>query len=517
VYPQRSYSPGSPTRILRAPRAASCLDDDDVAAFLHGRLPPARIRVLDEHVAACRDCRELLSALAAGKTLDSPAAPDAPVARGSDAQLTYAVAAGSSDTAPWMSGDRTLGAYHLLGMLGAGGMGTVYLAEHTLLGRRAAIKVVLPSLSEDDAIIERFFHEARMASQIADPGIVQVFDYGHRSDGTAFIVMELLEGEALDQRLARIGRFDALACLRLVRLICASLAAVHARGIVHRDLKPANIFLVDDPAVPGGERTKLLDFGIAKLIEDDTAAVRTWRGTAMGTPAYMAPEQSDGRGGVDHRADIYALGCVMFAMLTGRPPFDGTSAAELIALHLCAPPPLASSRVPALPGVIDRILQRCLCKSADQRFASIAELTQALDAAEQALRAPPSPRPGRRRARAGAAIALAIAAVVAVGALRGARSPESSGAPASIATPVTARRASPPPPAPVASHVAQTAPITAAPIAPAAAAAVPPPINEPTDLAARSPHGSEPGRTHRSARSARATGDAALLRVDRTD
>jgi serine/threonine protein kinase len=416
VYPQRPCSTGSRTqRILRASRAASCLDDDDVAAFLQGGLPPSRIRALDQHVATCTECRELLSALAASRTSVTPARD----AGGAPAHLTGAATA---DTTPWLSGDRTLGAYRLLGLLGAGGMGTVYLAEHTLLGRRAAIKVVLPALSEDEAIVERFFHEARVASQLADPGIVQVFDFGHRSDGTAFIVMELLEGEALDRRLARIGRFDVFACLRLVRLICSSLAAVHARGIVHRDLKPANIFLVDDPAVPGGERTKLLDFGIAKLVEDDTAAVRTWRGTAMGTPAYMAPEQCDGRGAVDHRADIYALGCVMFAMLTGRPPFDGTSAGELIAAHLTEAPPLASSRVPALPGAIERILQRCLCKSAGERFASIAELTRALDAAEQSLRAPVRPR----RAGAGAVAALAIAAAVTAGVVRGAASPPRS-------------------------------------------------------------------------------------------
>jgi serine/threonine-protein kinase len=291
------------------------------------------------------------------------------------------------------------------------------------------------------------------------------------------------------------------------------MAAAHAKGIVHRDLKPANIFLVDDPAVPGGERTKLLDFGIAKLVEDDTAAVRTWRGTAMGTPAYMAPEQCDSRGGVDHRADIYALGCVMFAMLTGRPPFDGTSAGDLIAAHLCEPPPLASSRVAALPGVIEHILQRCLCKSAGERFASIAELIRALDAAEQSLRAPLRPR----RAGAAAVAALAIAAVATAGVLRATASPV-AGASALIATPVTARPASPPPPAPVAARVAPDAPGTGAPIAPAAAGvAPPPPIEEPNDAAARPPRSDEPGRPHRPARPARATGDAALLRVDRSD
>jgi tRNA A-37 threonylcarbamoyl transferase component Bud32 len=486
-----------------------------VAAFLHRRLPPSRIRALDHHVAACEDCRELLSALAASAT-PVPPAPDAGGAGDAPSHL----AASAGDAAPWMSGGRTLGAYRVLGTLGAGGMGTVYLAEHTLLGRRAAIKVVLPSLSEDEAIVERFFHEARVASQIADPGIVQVFDFGHRSDGTAFIVMELLEGEGLDRRLARIGRFDASACLRLVRLICSSLEAVHARGIVHRDLKPANIFLVDDPAVPGGERTKLLDFGIAKLVEDDAAAFRTWNGTAMGTPAYMAPEQCHGRGGVDHRADIYALGCVMFAMLTGRPPFDGTSAGELVAAHLCEEPPLASSRVPALPAAIDRILQRCLCKAADERFSSIAELAGALDAAERSLHRTVRPR----RARAGAIVALAIAAAAAAGVLRGAAvSPASGAATPSLATP-TARQASPSPAALVAPRAAAAAPGAGEPIAPPPAGPLPP-IDKPDDAAARPPHGDDPGRSRKPARPVaqpvarpvRATRDAALLRVDRSD
>ncbi|HEY6177663.1 MAG TPA: serine/threonine-protein kinase, partial [Kofleriaceae bacterium] len=264
-------------------------------------------------------------------------------------------------------------------------MGTVYLAEHTLLGRRAAIKVVRSSLSEDAAIVERFFHEARVVSQIADPGIVQVFDFGYHTDGSAFIVMELLEGEALDQRIARIDRLGVFESLRLIRMICTSLGAVHARGIVHRDLKPANIFLVEDPAVAGCERAKLLDFGIAKLAREDAAGLATRTGSAIGTPAYMSPEQCRGSDLVDQRSDIYSIGCVLFAMLTGQPPFDATAPGDLLAAHLCETPPLASSCVPALPPAIDDIVERCLAKSADHRFASTSELALAIDVAEQAL------------------------------------------------------------------------------------------------------------------------------------
>ena len=217
----------------------------------------------------------------------------------------------------------TIGAYRILGRLGEGGMGAVYLAEHTLLSRRAAIKVLLPSLTASEEDIQRFFIEARAVSMISDPGIVQIFDFGHHSDGRAFIVMELLDGESLTRRLRRIRRFAVIDCLRLVQLTCTALEAAHRKGIVHRDLKPGNLFLVADRAVPGGERVKVLDFGIAKLSGDDPGRPRTREGMLMGTPAFMSPEQCRCSGDVDHRSDIYAVGCVMFAMLTGRSPFHG--------------------------------------------------------------------------------------------------------------------------------------------------------------------------------------------------
>jgi serine/threonine protein kinase len=282
-----------------------------------------------------------------------------------------------------------VGAYRVLRILGQGGMGAVFAAEHTLIGRRAAIKVLLPSFSSRQDIVQRFFNEARAVTQVADPGIVQVFDFGHHVDGSAYIIMELLEGEAMDRRLARIVRFAPAEALRLARLICSSLGAAHAQGIVHRDLKPENIFIVPDPAVPGGERAKILDFGIAKLSrDDDPGKLKTRTGIMMGTPVYMSPEQCRGAAGVDPRSDIYAMGCVLMTMLTGAPPFDADSTAELIAAHLREPPPYAGARVPGLPPVLDHILQRCLAKSPDDRFPSMAELGHALGHAEQALSAP---------------------------------------------------------------------------------------------------------------------------------
>jgi serine/threonine-protein kinase len=276
----------------------------------------------------------------------------------------------------------TIGSYRVLHKLGAGGMGVVYVGEHTLLGRKAAIKVLLPELSAQSEIVHRFFNEAKAVTQIADPGIVQVFDFGFDHSGSAFIIMELLEGEALDRRLHRVGRLPPVEAVRLMRLICTSLHAAHRKGIIHRDLKPENIFVVGDPAVTGGERAKILDFGIAKLSRDEPGVLKTRTGMVMGTPVYMSPEQCRGAGEVDHRSDIYSIGCVMMTMLTGLPPFSGAGSGELIVAHMQAAPPLAASRVPGLPPILDKILSRCLAKDPGQRFQTMAELAQALGQAE---------------------------------------------------------------------------------------------------------------------------------------
>src|SRR6187549_1750775 len=215
--------------------------------------------------------------------------------------------------------DEILGNYRVVSRLGVGGMGTVWLAKHQVLGSFAAIKVLLPEMSEQKRIVERFFDEARAATRIQDPGIVTVHEIGWHGT-SAYIVMESLNGETLTTRLARYGNLPVPMALRLLSHCALAMAAAHARGIVHRDLKPDNIFVVSDPAVPGGERTKILDFGIAKLIDDaDASHSRTQTGVIMGTPAYMSPEQCRGAGGVDHRTDVYALGCVLFNMLIGHP------------------------------------------------------------------------------------------------------------------------------------------------------------------------------------------------------
>jgi serine/threonine-protein kinase len=287
-----------------------------------------------------------------------------------------------------------IGNYQLLRKLGQGGMGVVYLGQHTLLGRRAAIKVLLPALSARSEIVQRFFNEARAVTSVSDPGIVQVFDFGYHSDGSAFIIMEYLEGEPLDRRLERLGRLPALEALRLGRQLASSLAAAHAQQIIHRDLKPENIFLVHDAEVAAGERTKILDFGIAKLSDDHPGKIETSTGVLMGTPRYMSPEQCRGLADIDHRSDIYALGCVLFRVLTGRPPFDGEGPGDIISAHIREPAPAPSSHVPELPPAVDALVVRCLAKSPAERFQRMADVTAAIGQALQLAGAPaPAPIP----------------------------------------------------------------------------------------------------------------------------
>jgi Protein kinase domain len=271
-----------------------------------------------------------------------------------------------------------VGAYRVLQKVGEGGMGGVWLVEHTVLGRRAAIKMLHPVYSARPEIVTRFFNEARAATAISDPGIVQIFDFGHHVDGAAYIVMEFLDGEPLDRRLARVGRLPVADALRLMRQVANSVGTAHARGIVHRDLKPENIFLVRDSEAAGGERAKIVDFGIAKLLGEQN--IKTQTSTVIGTPTYMSPEQCRGVGQIDQRSDVYALGCVLFTLVVGRPPFDSEGAGEILAMHLREPAPAPSQRVPGIPPDVDGLVLRCMEKDPARRFSSGTELGTAITA-----------------------------------------------------------------------------------------------------------------------------------------
>ena len=274
-----------------------------------------------------------------------------------------------------------VGKYKVLEKIGEGGMGSVYRAEHTVLGSPAAVKVLLPMWTQDAVVVDRFFHEAKAASAIRHVGIVDVFDYGRLPNDQAWIAMEHLNGENLTELFMRTGApLDPSLVQQLAIQILAALDAAHVAGVIHRDLKPDNIYLVRDPSAPGAVRVKLLDFGIAKLGADRFGEkAKTKGGTILGTPAYMAPEQCKGTSEIDARCDLYALGCILFELLTGRPPFIAQGGGEIMAMHIYEPPPRLSTFAPHLPPDLEALVAKLLVKNPADRMPSAAYTLAALE------------------------------------------------------------------------------------------------------------------------------------------
>jgi serine/threonine-protein kinase len=272
-----------------------------------------------------------------------------------------------------------VGSYRITGKIAEGGMGVVYRAQHELIGKAAAVKLLLPELSSNHDIVNRFFTEARAATAVRHPGIVEVFDFGYLQNGMAYIVMELLDGEPLSRRLATQGRLEERHALIVTRGVASALAAAHAKQIVHRDLKPDNIFLVPDADMPGGERAKVLDFGIAKVSEAQRGTgSKTRTGAVMGTPTYMSPEQCRGAGEVDHRSDIYSIGCILYEMVCGRPPFQQEGIGELIASHMLMPPDPPTRHNPSISAATEGLILNLLAKNPNERVQSCGELARLL-------------------------------------------------------------------------------------------------------------------------------------------
>jgi serine/threonine protein kinase len=271
----------------------------------------------------------------------------------------------------------TVGNYQIVRQLAEGGMGVVYLATHSILGRSAAIKVLLPELSRDRDIVGRLFNEARAAAAIRHPGIVDIYDFGFLDDDSAYIAMELLEGETLGGRLRRQGALAVADAVQIGRQIAAALHAAHGKGITHRDLKPDNVFMVPDPEI--GERIKLLDFGIAKLATGDTAGTRTRTGVAIGTPRYMSPEQCRGSSAVDHRSDLYSLGCILYELVAGRPVFQVDSANDIVAHHMYFQPEPVRLHAPSVPEPLAQLIQSLLAKDPAMRPSTAGDVIAILD------------------------------------------------------------------------------------------------------------------------------------------
>jgi serine/threonine protein kinase len=249
--------------------------------------------------------------------------------------------------------------------LGTGGMGAVFAATHSKIGRRAAIKVLHPEFARDATTVARFFNEARAVNIIDHPGIVAIYDYGQLPDDTAYIVMELLNGCTLSQRIASAREHAIQDAIRFGRQIASALDAAHAKGIVHRDLKPDNVMVIADPEAAGGERAKILDFGIAKLAESTTGpggngATRT--GVVMGTPYYMSPEQCRGSGKIDSKADVYSLGAMLYQLTTGKLPFEAEGTGEILAKHIYEHAVAPSTVVGGFPRALESLIVAMLAK-----------------------------------------------------------------------------------------------------------------------------------------------------------
>ena len=350
-----------------------------------------------------------------------------------------------------VTGARVLGGRYVLGeMLGTGGMATVWRARDEVLGREVAVKVLSPQYAADPGFLARFEREARHVAGLSHPRLVTVFDSGI-DGGTAFIVMELVAGQTLRQVLDQTGTLPAGQAVTIAAAVCEALEVAHAAGLVHRDIKPANI------ALAGGE-VKVLDFGIARA---DGSAGGTRTQGVLGTAAYLSPEQASGRQ-AGPQADLYALGCVLYEMLTGTPPFSADSAVGLAYRHVHEEPGPPSARRPGLPPQVDRITGRLLAKDPAARpsgaAAARAALLATLAPEVPAVLASPADgtapvRPGRpRRWRAsrtemvlGAALAAALAALAVVLVTRGAGHGVPAAAPATAApataAPTTARQA----------------------------------------------------------------------------
>ena len=272
---------------------------------------------------------------------------------------------------------RKLGQYVLKEKLGEGGMGEVYLAQHVLLRRPCALKLIRPERAGDPKILRRFEREVQATATLTHPNTVQVYDYGHTEDGTFYYVMEYLPGVTLEALVKQAGPLPPARAIHFLRQVCGALAEAHAGGLIHRDVKPGNVMICERGGTP--DVAKLLDFGLVLAPTEDVKSDKlTLDGMVAGTPDYLSPEQAGGQEAVEARSDIYSVGALAYFLLSGRPPFAGRTGMKLIAAHLYeVPEPLSRHRCD-VPADLEAVILRSLAKDPNARFPDAKSLNAAL-------------------------------------------------------------------------------------------------------------------------------------------
>jgi serine/threonine protein kinase len=392
-----------------------CLDEETILAFCRGGLPADVRARAQEHIGTCDECRALVSAVARSSFADTPRSdrPAHPGAGGSSiggdidpeeredrprgpllrpkldpamAPTTPVGGAGYDGTprasaSPVQPGEILAGKFEVERVLGAGGMGIVVAARHTQLDQRVALKFLLPVACEVPGAVARFLREGKAAARITSEHVARVMDTGVLDAGDArgapYLVMEYLEGSDLGAVVQRRGRVSADEAIEYVLQACEAIVEAHDLGIVHRDLKPANLFL--SKRADGSPLVKVLDFGISKLEGGGSRSQLTSASVLMGSPRYMSPEQMLSAKDVDARTDVWALGVILYELVTGKPVWHADTMQGLCALIASSPAPSLRALAPDAPHVLDDVVSRCLAKSRDARIASVADLALALE------------------------------------------------------------------------------------------------------------------------------------------
>jgi serine/threonine-protein kinase len=379
-----------------------CLDEETILGFCRGEIAQDLHARAQEHVSTCEECRQLVSAVARSSFVEIPqrhdptlaavheierdsernAAEPRPLLRGRlDPAMGATTPTGASvlgpPASPVQPGEILAGKFEVEGVVGAGGMCIVVAARDTQLDQRVALKFLLPVACEVPGVVARFLREGKAAASITSAHVARVMDTGVLTGGTPYLVMEYLEGLDLAALMQQRGRLPEEEAIEYVLQACEAVVEAHNLGIVHRDLKPANLFLAH--RVDGSPLVKVLDFGISRVAGSGSRSQLTSASVLMGSPRYMSPEQMMSARDVDARTDVWALGVILYELVTGKPVWHADTMQGLCALIASAPAPRLRQSAPEASLILEQVVARCLTKPIDDRIASVADLAQALE------------------------------------------------------------------------------------------------------------------------------------------